>query len=94
MASSNSQIIVALCARSNLFGDFKIQNPFVKTIEWEKHQNPKIWINLLKEVGFIQPKVSRSTPNRFGDLGKLLLYNNLICYLTTSQFYFSMKKII
>src|SRR5690606_23713623 len=44
--------IIADCARDNLFGWFGLKNPLAPSIEWHKHQNPRVWSDLLESAGF------------------------------------------
>ena len=46
-------LIVADCARYNLWIRLGIACPFTRyMIEWEKHQNPQVWISLFAQAGF------------------------------------------
>lgn len=45
-------LIITDASRYNIFATLGVTNPFVRTIQWHKHQPPKIWIQLLKECGF------------------------------------------
>jgi SAM-dependent methyltransferase len=85
-------IIIADCSCSNFYNDIGVKNVFVPTIEWHKHQQPGTWIALLKEVGFRNPRVEWSTPNRFGEAGRLLMGNSVMAYFTSSHFKFRMEK--
>jgi len=89
----NGELIICDGARDNFFNHLKIKNPLAPKIEWYKHQNPNIWIDLLKKHGFKLFKQEWSTPNRFGKIGRILLSNRIMSYFTTSQFCFKMKKI-
>jgi SAM-dependent methyltransferase len=52
------KLVIVDCSSANLFADLGIRNPFNPSIEWFKHQPPEIWIELLEENGFVNPKVS------------------------------------
>jgi 2-polyprenyl-3-methyl-5-hydroxy-6-metoxy-1,4-benzoquinol methylase len=88
----NGTLIITDAARNNFFKDIGIKNIFTPTIEWHKHQQPKTWVNLLKEAGFKNASVHWLTPNRLGNTGKLLMDNYFISYLTRSFFKMTMKK--
>lgn len=88
----SGKILVADCGRKNFFGDLGILNPFAKDIDWLIHQEPQIWIRLLKEQGFVNLSLKWSTFNTLGKLGKFLFERRLFSYLTLSHFYFWMQK--
>jgi 2-polyprenyl-3-methyl-5-hydroxy-6-metoxy-1,4-benzoquinol methylase len=88
----NGTLIITDAARNNFFNDIGIKNIFTPTIEWHKHQQPKTWVNLLKEAGFKNASIHWLTPNRLGNTGKLLMDNYFISYLTRSYFKMTMKK--
>ena len=56
LASSGAKLIVCDCSKYNFFALLGIKNPFAPTIEWHKHQAPEIWVDLLSQVGFVNPK--------------------------------------
>ncbi len=57
LSSRGATLIACDCARHNFFGRLGIRNPFVPTIEWDKHQAPEVWADLFGEVGFSNPKI-------------------------------------
>lgn len=92
ISSDGAKLIICDCSSNNFFDLFKIRNPFAPTIEWQKHQSPKVWAKLLGEVGFVQPKIRWSSFNRLGNIGQIVLGNKLIAYFLTSQFCLTMDK--
>lgn len=87
----HGKIIIADCARNNLFPDLGLRNPFAPNIEWSKHQNPDVWKAILRAAGFI-PGASRwyqLYPLRH--LG-FLFSNRLVAYLTYSHFVLEFSK--
>lgn len=86
------KLIVADCSCKNFFNTLGMKCYFNPTIEWHKHQTPETWIALLKEIGFKNPEVEWTSPNRLGKAGKVLMGNCLVSYLTRSHFKFSMDK--
>ncbi len=70
LSNKGTKLIVCDCSRYNFFALLKIRNPFSPTIEWHKHQSPELWAKLLKEAGFINPKIRWSSFNTLGKLGK------------------------
>jgi len=87
----HGKVIIADCARNNLFPDLGLKNPFAPNIEWSKHQNPDVWKAILNAAGFI-PGASRwyqLYPLRH--LG-FLFSNRLVAYLTYSHFVLEFAK--
>lgn len=91
LAAPGGQLIVCDCSRYNFFERVGLQNPFVSTIEWHKHQTPEFWTGLLREVGFDRPRVRWSTFGRLGRLGTILIANRPAAYMLTSHFCLTMK---
>ena len=48
MARPGAYLILADCSNRNIFGDLGIRNPLVPSIEWPKHQPPRVWITMLR----------------------------------------------
>ena len=92
LASSGAKLIVCDCSRYNLFALLRIRNPFAPTIEWHKHQAPEIWVDLLSQVGFVNPKVRWTAFNTLRSPGRILLGNKLLSYFLRSDFRFTMEK--
>ena len=92
LAVPRTKLLISDCSRNNFFDLIKVTNPFVPMIEWEKHQSPDIWIELLKSVGFVNPKVNWTSFNMLRSLGKVLTSNKLVAYFTTSHFRLLMNK--
>ena len=92
LASSGAKLIVCDCSRYNFFALLRIKNPFAPTIEWEKHQAPEVWVNLLSQVGFVNPRVRWTAFNTLRSPGRVLLGNKLLSYFLRSDFRFTMEK--
>jgi SAM-dependent methyltransferase len=92
MASPGARLIVCDCSRTNAWALLKLRNPFAPSIEWEKHQSPKLWARLLKQAGFQNPTIRWSSFNRLGKPGKLLLGNKFMAYFLRSHFCLTMQK--
>lgn len=45
-------LIIADCARDNFWNQVGLRSPFATSIEWHKHQNPQVWIDILKQARF------------------------------------------
>jgi SAM-dependent methyltransferase len=85
-------LVITDCDRSNLFGDLGMSSPFCPTIEWHKHQHPRLWAGLLRSVGFVQDRYEWLPPNRLGRIGQVLLANRLAAYVLLSQFRLRARK--
>ena len=91
LASGGAKLIVCDCSRYNFFALLRVRNPFAPTIEWHKHQAPKIWVNLLGQVGFVNPRVRWTSFNTLRWPGRALLGNKLLSYFLRSDFLFTME---
>jgi len=85
-------LIATDCSRSNVFNDLGLKSPLMPDIEWQKHQSPKVWDELLQEVGFARARVQWSSPNTLGALGRFVLGNPLAAYLLLSHFRLVARK--
>lgn len=92
MVEPAGHLLAADCSRHNLFGMLRVRNPFVPDIEWEIHQQPRLWAALLAESGFAQPAIRWNPMTRAGPPGELLLANWLGAFLTTSHFTIHMRR--
>jgi SAM-dependent methyltransferase len=88
-------LVISDCARSNIFNIpaklHLFKNPVAPTINWDIHQNPKIWIRLLKKAQFNKFEVDYYIPYKLRQFSRLL--NNFIwAYFTTSMFIVRCRK--
>lgn len=79
---AGSWLIVADCARDNVWPRFGLTSPFVPSIEWHKHQNPDTWIEVFSQAGFRKVDLRWSPLQPF----PRLTANWLVQYLTCSHF--------
>lgn len=92
ITTDNAQIIICDCSNRNFFNDIGLKNPIDKNIEWEKHQNPNIWLKLFEEEGFEKVRLKYSSFNRLGKSGNILLGNKFFSYFLTSHFCLHVRK--
>ena len=92
LANSGAKLIVCDCSRYNFFALLGIRNPFASTIEWHKHQAPEVWVGLLSQVGFVNPRLRWTAFNTLRSPGRVLLGNKLLSYFLRSDFHFTMEK--
>ena len=93
MSNDNCMLIVCDCARDNIFKILGLKNPLAKTIEWEKHQSPKLWESLFNELGFATSDISWPPPKPLRTLGRNLLGNKYISFFLNSYFCLKMQKV-
>ncbi len=81
-------LVLTDCGRINLFAPLTrlgLRHPFEPSITWERHQEPRVWVALLEEAGFRDPRVSWRVPNRLRALAGLLS-NGLASRCLSSDF--------
>ncbi|MCO5091030.1 class I SAM-dependent methyltransferase [Bosea sp. (in: a-proteobacteria)] len=52
IVADGGSVIVADCGRRNFWNDIGLRNPLMPTIEWHKHQQPKLWASIFEGAGF------------------------------------------
>jgi 2-polyprenyl-3-methyl-5-hydroxy-6-metoxy-1,4-benzoquinol methylase len=87
--SKDGFLIVADCGRKNFWNSLGLKSPFIPAIEWEKHQEPDLWINLFKKAGFELYDFRWSSIYPLGFLSS----NRVVQYLTMSHFTLRFKSI-
>ena len=92
MLESGGQFISIDCSRYNVFGTLGLKNRLMPDIEWEKHQSPYQWRDMLMEVGFENPKIQWTAFNALGNLGRVVMNNPVVSFLTISHFRLSVCK--
>jgi len=92
LAENGAKLVVADFTRRNFWDLCHLTNPFVPTIEWEKHAHPKEWAELLADAGFCNPQIRWLPFNRLGHPGQLILGNPAAAYFLNSFFCLTMDK--
>lgn len=92
VAAPGAHLIVTDCDRRNFFARIGRRNPLAPTIEWEKHQSPFLWAELLGDVGFEAPRVRWGALNTLREPGQVLLGNRLGSYMLMSAFLLRMRR--
>lgn len=92
LLSKDGLLILSDCSRVNFWFAIHRKNPFIKNIEWQKHQSPQLWGTLASNTNFERVKLTWSTFNRLGNVGKILLGNSPTAYFLTSHFNLYLKK--
>lgn len=92
VAKPGAKLVIADCSRYNFFALARFKNPLAPSINWRKHQSPQLWRSMLKDTGFINPKIRWSFFPRLGIIDKFLLGNHLVSFFLTSYFCLVMEK--
>ena len=92
ISKPGAKLIVSDCSRYNFFAQLGIKNPIVPVIEWQKHQSPEFWSNMLSNYGFTNPQIYWSSFSFLRKPGRLLLDNRFASYFLTSVFLLVMDK--
>jgi len=92
LLSPDGQLIIYECSNRNIFPMLRLTNPFMPTIEWNKHHPPMFWYNIMEKSGFCNPKIIWPAPNRLQKAGKFFLSNKLCSFFITSAFILSVQK--
>ena len=92
MMTPGGRVVISDCSSRNLFRRLGMTNPLMPTIEWEKHQPPRQWVSMFQEAGFVDPKIQWSSYNALGPLGRVLMGNSVVNYMTLSHFKFTMRR--
>lgn len=85
MMSPMAKLIISDCSRCNFFQMIHVKHPITPQIEWEKHQTPKTWVNILEPLGFTKEKLSWTVAyplRRFSQL----LSNRIAAFFLFSHF--------
>jgi SAM-dependent methyltransferase len=87
-----ARLIASDCSSRNFFGDLGLRHPLARSIDWKKHQPPRVWAALLRETGFAEPRISWSSFNALGRPGRVLTGNALAAYFLISHFRLQMTR--
>ncbi len=91
LSAPGATLVVTDCSRHNLFARLPVRNPVARGIEWEKHQRPEVWAELLAEAGFQHPRISWSSFNTLRRPGRALLGNRAAAWCFDSGFRLVMR---
>ena len=84
--SSNGILIVSDCGSRNFFGQIGLKSPFAPTIDWDLHCEPRVWQQMIEDLGFSHIKTQWTARREFGFFGKIFLANRLCSYFLNSHF--------
>jgi hypothetical protein len=57
--------------RTHFYQYLGVEHPLAVNIEWEKHQSPELWMELLADVGFTKRRLGWTPAASFGPLAPL-----------------------
>ena len=79
--------IISDCSRRNFFADVGIRSPwpFVRDIDWDKHQAPRAWKDLLRQAGMGNFRIGRYVPHKMRWFSRVI-GSSLFNYFTYSWF--------
>ena len=94
MMNDNGKLIITDCARGNLSTKIGLKRgtKYNHTIEWEKHQDPELWTQLLETSGFKLLKKSYKGESRYM-IFSYLFKNKLMAYLRWNDFIMTFKAV-
>jgi SAM-dependent methyltransferase len=92
LTAPGGRLIVTDSSRHNLFAHLPVPNPLSPEIEWDKHQPPGLWQELLEEAGFEQPRLRWLTLNSLRKPGRVLLGNRFAAWFLQSAFCLTMRR--
>ena len=93
LCARGAEVIIVDCDRSNFFAQLGLRCPFIAPIEWHKHQPPRVWAELLADVGFRTRRVRWFAFNCLGRPGQLLLGNRVAAYFLGLVFCLEVVKV-
>ncbi|MBI5789100.1 MAG: class I SAM-dependent methyltransferase [Candidatus Schekmanbacteria bacterium] len=91
ITKNGGKIVILDCSPYNFFDTLGMKNPLSSTIEWHKHQTPDLWIELLKQCGYTNPRVDWLVPAKLKSFEKILA-NRYGAFFTRSAFKLVMEK--
>lgn len=86
-------LIIADASRYNLWATLGRPNPLCPTIEWHKHQSPRLWKRLCERAGFQTVSVRWRSPARLGKIGQFVFGNEWVNYFFWSHFCLTLRAV-
>lgn len=92
LTSDGGDLIITDAGRKNAWNALGLRSPFAPTIEWDIHQQPKIWAGLAAAGGFSETQITWRSHDKLGAAGQALLGNRVGGWLTNSMFILRMRR--
>jgi len=86
------RLILADCSRYNFWPLLGLSAPVAKTIEWDKHQPPRVWRRLFEQAGFRCERTSWRSQALLGEKWSWVLQSPLVAHFTSSLFVLEFYK--
>lgn len=91
LAAPGAYLIIVDCSRHNFYPMISLKNPFAPGIEWEKHQSPEFWAQMLSKHHFSLLDIRWNSFNSLRRLGRKFLGNKIGAFFTLGSFCLRMK---
>jgi SAM-dependent methyltransferase len=85
ITAEGGSLLISDADRKHLYQYLGLSNPFTRSIEWEKHQSPRLWSRLLADSGFVERDVGWTPTAGLGPLAPLTA-NYCVSHLLRCQF--------
>ena len=85
------RVIMTDCSPFNFFPTVGLRNPMHPSIDWHKHQSPKVWVTLLSQCGFCDASVRWVVQRPLVPLGPLVR-NEFVTFFLGSKFRLTMTR--
>ncbi|OGX15234.1 MAG: hypothetical protein A2166_00400 [Omnitrophica WOR_2 bacterium RBG_13_41_10] len=89
LMNHNGKLIILDNSDKNFFKFLNRNSPFCRGVDFRKHKSPKVWVRLLKQANFSEPKIS--WPSRYFYL-KNLYCPKLLSFFLDSYFRLEMES--
>jgi SAM-dependent methyltransferase len=86
LTSPGGRLVLSDCSSSALWPTLGVRSPLAPKLAWHKHQPPESWSELAVEAGFRLDDLRWSTPRSLRSVGRVLLSNRTVAWLTTAHF--------
>lgn len=87
-------LLITDCTNRNFFGDLGLKSPLMRTIEWNKHQPPEMWAELIAPFGFEVENIALTPHARLGLIGRVIGSNRFGSYFLNSHFRLRMRRVM
>jgi SAM-dependent methyltransferase len=85
LLAPGGRVIICDCGRRNFWPAVGLRNPICGSIEWHKHQQPRLWASLLAGASLRVRQVRWTPLHRLRRLGRVA-GNGVVSYFLTSHF--------
>jgi SAM-dependent methyltransferase len=85
LVAPGGSVLLADADRTHFYQYLGLDHPLAGNIEWEKHQPPSVWLDLLESVGFSKRRLGWTPAASFGPLAPLTS-NYVVSHFLRSHF--------